>query len=69
MYGRIGAPSSAISALREPAGDPGLFGPGSMVWLVHAELPSRLIGGISALMLQTLHPLAMAGVEQHSDFR
>jgi uncharacterized protein (DUF2236 family) len=28
-----------------------------------------LIGGISALMLQTLHPLAMAGVDQHSDFR
>jgi uncharacterized protein (DUF2236 family) len=58
-----------MTALREPAGDPGLFGPTSMVWRVHGELPSMLIGGISALMLQTLHPLAMAGVEQHSDFR
>jgi len=56
-------------ALRQPPGDPGLFGPGSMVWRVHAELPSMLIGGISALMLQTLHPLAMAGVDQHSNFR
>jgi uncharacterized protein (DUF2236 family) len=69
IYGRIGAPARVMAALREPPGDPGLFGPGSMVWRVHAELPSMLIGGISALMLQTLHPLAMAGVEQHSDFR
>jgi uncharacterized protein (DUF2236 family) len=69
VYGRIGAPTRVMQALREPAGDPGLFGPGSMVWRVHGELPSMLIGGISALMLQTLHPLAMAGVDQHSDFR
>ena len=69
IYGRIGAPGRVMKALREPAGDPGLFGPGSMVWRVHGELPSMLIGGISALMLQTLHPLAMAGVDQHSDFR
>jgi uncharacterized protein (DUF2236 family) len=69
IYGRIGAPAQVMTGLREPAGDPGLFGPDSMVWRVHAELPSMLIGGISALMLQTLHPLAMAGVDQHSDFR
>jgi uncharacterized protein (DUF2236 family) len=69
VYGRIGAPARVMTALREPAGDPGLFGPSTMVWRVHAELPSMLIGGIGALMLQTLHPLAMAGVDQHSDFR
>ena len=69
IYGRIGAPTHVQQALRQPPGDPGLFGPGSMVWRVHAELPSMLIGGISALMLQTLHPLAMAGVDQHSNFR
>lgn len=28
-----------------------------------------LIGGLRALMLQTLHPLAMAGVAEHSDYR
>jgi uncharacterized protein (DUF2236 family) len=28
-----------------------------------------LIGGLRSLLLQTLHPLAMAGVAQHSDFR
>ena len=52
-----------------PAGDPGLFGPDSVTWRVHAELPAMLAGGLCALMLQTLHPLALAGVYDHSNFR
>ena len=48
--------------------DPGLFGPDSAAWTVHADL-AMLIGGIRALLLQTLHPLAMAGVAEHSDYR
>lgn len=48
--------------------DPGLFGPGSPIWRVHGDL-SMLIGGLRALLLQTLHPLAMAGVAEHSDYR
>ncbi len=48
--------------------DPGLFGPESVAWTVHADL-SMLIGGIRALLLQTLHPLAMAGVAEFSDYR
>jgi uncharacterized protein (DUF2236 family) len=36
---------------------------------VHADLSSMLIGGVSALLLQTLHPLAMAGVADHSGYR
>lgn len=55
--------------LDEPPGDPGLFGPGSLAWRVHADLGSMLIGGYAALMLQMLHPLAMAGVDQHSSYR
>ncbi len=35
---------------------------------VHADLPSMLVGGLSALLLQTLHPLAMAGVAEHSNY-
>ncbi len=31
--------------------------------------PSMLIGGVSALLLQTLHPLAMAGVAEHSSYQ
>lgn len=52
-----------------PPGDPGLFGPDSVCWQVHADFTSMMIGGISALMLQTLHPLAVAGVWDHSTFR
>jgi uncharacterized protein (DUF2236 family) len=48
--------------------DEGLFGPGSVTWRVHAS-PAMLIGGMRALIIQSLHPLAMAGVFQHSDFR
>lgn len=52
-----------------PAGDPGLFGPDSVTWRVHADFPSMLSGGLCALMLQVLHPLALAGVWDHSNFR
>lgn len=52
----------------DPPGDPGLFGPGSATWRVHAD-PAMVVGGLSALMLQTLHPLAIAGVEEHSSYR
>ena len=43
--------------------------PGGMARLVHADLPTMLIAGVSALLLQTLHPLAMAGVAEHSGYR
>src|SRR3981081_2976344 len=48
--------------------DFGLFGPGSGACLPHKE-PGLLIGGLRALMLQALHPLAIAAVEQHSDYK
>lgn len=48
--------------------DPGLFGPDSVSWRVHGD-PSMALAGSRALFLQALHPLAMAGVAGHSDFR
>ena len=36
--------------------------PEAVARIVHGDLPSMVIGGLSALLLQTLHPLAMAGV-------
>ncbi|MFM7271489.1 MAG: oxygenase MpaB family protein [Actinomycetes bacterium] len=48
--------------------DPGLFGPDSMTWRVHAHR-SMLVGGLRALFVQMLHPLAMAGVAEHSSYR
>ena len=51
----------------EPADD-GFFGPGSVTWRLHADL-SGPVSGLRSLLLQALHPLAMAGVDQHSHWR
>src|ERR1700716_371061 len=48
--------------------DGGLFGPDTVAWRVVGH-PVALIGGMRALIIQSLHPLAMAGVAQHSDYR
>lgn len=57
--GTGGAPDTA---------DPGLFGPASASWRLFGE-PDALVGGIRALVLQTMHPGAVAGVVDHSRFR
>jgi uncharacterized protein (DUF2236 family) len=51
----------------DPADD-GFFGPGSVTWRLHADL-SVPVSGLRSLLLQALHPLAMAGVDQHSQWR
>ncbi len=51
-----------------PDGDTGLFGPASVTWRVHGD-PGMVIAGIRALLLQAVHPLAMAGVAHHSTYR
>jgi uncharacterized protein (DUF2236 family) len=51
----------------DPADD-GFFGPGSVTWRLHADL-SAPVSALRALLLQALHPLAMAGVDQHSHWR
>jgi uncharacterized protein (DUF2236 family) len=63
---RVFAAGPPIAA--DPQGDAGLFGPESVTWRVHADL-SMLVGGIRALIVQSLHPLAMAGVAEHSNYR
>src|SRR5688500_18964402 len=49
-------------------GDPGLFGPEAASWTIISD-PAAIVGGIRALLVQLLHPLAMAGVADHSRFR
>ena len=46
----------------------GLFAPSSVTWKIHSD-PAMLVGGIRALFQQALHPQAMAGVAEHSNFR
>jgi uncharacterized protein (DUF2236 family) len=55
------------SVLEHPA-DGGLFGPQSMVWRVHRDRTFPL-AGLRSLMVQALHPLAMAGVTEHSTWK
>ncbi len=64
----------------DPSGDPqwvqamsegddeGYFGPESVVWTVNGGNPV-MVAGVIALLMQTLHPGAMAGVHEHSRFR
>lgn len=48
--------------------DNGLFGPDSVTWQLHSD-PIMWIAGVRALYLQALHPRAVRGVTQNSDFR
>ena len=62
----VGAGDPAAEQART---DSGLFGPGSACWKVHGDFTSMLVGGVTALLLQMLHPGALAGVWDHSNFR
>ncbi len=48
--------------------EPGWFASDAPIRRVHADA-SMFVGGMRALLFQSLHPLAMAGVAQHSDYR
>ena len=57
-----------VSGVPEHPADDGFFGPASVTWRVSTDL-TRPVAGLRALLMQALHPLAMAGVDQHSDWR
>ena len=52
----------------EDAGDDGFFGAASVTWQLSADLTSP-VAGLRSLLMQALHPLAMAGVDQRSGWR
>ena len=60
--------AAQVAGVPEHPADDGFFGPASVTWRVAADLVSP-IAGVRALLVQALHPLAMAGVDQHSDWR
>lgn len=63
MHERSQHPGDNTTAAQTP--DHGLFGPSSVTWRVHVE-PILWIGGIRALLLQSLHPRVMRGTAQNS---
>ncbi len=52
-----------------PDNRPGYFPEGSVIRRVHGDPTAMLIGGVTALLLQMLHPKVLAGVWDHSNFR
>ncbi|MFI9544653.1 oxygenase MpaB family protein [Streptomyces sp. NPDC052016] len=69
LFARVAGPDGPRNRARIH-GTPGprWFGPERPVRQVHGDA-SMFIGGLSALLLQSLHPLAMAAVAAHSGFR
>ena len=65
-----GDPTGAPDWVRDIASvgeGPGWFEPDGVVWRVHGDL-STLVGGVGALLGQGAHPLALVGVQRHSDY-
>jgi uncharacterized protein (DUF2236 family) len=57
-----------VSGVPEHPADDGYFAPDSVTWRLAADLSSS-VSGLRSLLMQALHPLAMAGVDQHSQWR
>jgi uncharacterized protein (DUF2236 family) len=60
--------AALVRGIPDQPADDGFFGPSSVAWRISGDL-SAPVAGLRALMIQALHPLAMAGVDQHSDWR
>ncbi|MBY6014447.1 DUF2236 domain-containing protein [Qipengyuania gaetbuli] len=52
-----------------PVSDDALFDKNSPIRMVHADIVAMMVGGIRSLLLQMLHPHALQGVLDHSNFR
>ena len=50
-----------------PASDNALYRRTDVVWRVHGDVTTMMVGGIAALLTQMLHPRALGGVWDHSD--
>ncbi len=60
--------AALVGGIPEQPADDGFFGPASVAWRISGDLTTP-VAGLRALIIQALHPLAMAGVDQHSDWR
>lgn len=69
LFGMVAGPEGPANRARihETPG-PRWFDEDRPIRQVHGDA-SMFVGGLRALLLQSLHPLAMAGVAEHSDYR
>src|SRR5215211_7947648 len=69
LFGMVAGPDGPANRARiHQTPGPRWFGEDRPIRRVHADA-SMFVGGLRALLLQSLHPLAMAGVADHSDYR
>ncbi|MFH8572564.1 oxygenase MpaB family protein [Streptomyces sp. NPDC017993] len=69
LFHRVAGPEGPVNRARiHGAPGPRWFGPDRPIRTVHGDA-SMFIGGLRALLLQSLHPLAMAAVAAHSGYR
>jgi uncharacterized protein (DUF2236 family) len=69
LFGMIAGPDGPAERARiHHTPGPRWFAEGRPIRRVHADA-SMFVGGLRALLLQSLHPLAMAGVAEHSNYR
>ncbi|MEU1853210.1 oxygenase MpaB family protein [Streptomyces sp. NPDC019990] len=69
LFRRVAGPGGPATRARiHHTPGPRWFGPDRPIRTVHGDA-SMFIGGLTALLLQSLHPLAMAAVAGHSGYR
>ena len=67
-HGTAGSNAAAsIAAARAGAADDGYFGPGSVSWRLFSD-PSSKLGGVAAVLLQSLNPMMMRVFEGTSGY-
>ena len=71
LVGKVRGVFNDVAAGQQPVAisDQALFERDSPIRMVHAGVVSMMVGGIRSLLLQMLHPHALQGVLDHSDFR
>ena len=68
LFARVAGPQGPANRARFAADGPRWFADGRPIRRVHGDA-AMFVGGLRALLLQSLHPQAMTAVAQHSDYR
>ena len=68
LFARVAGPNGPANRARFATPGPRWFAPDRPIRRVHGDA-AMFVGGLRALLLQSLHPQAMIAVAQHSDYR
>src|ERR1700759_5066593 len=68
LFARVAGPEGPATRARFNAPGRRWFAPDRPIRRVHGDA-AMFVGGLRALLLQSLHPQAMIAVAQHSDYR